>query len=483
MKGTMIQLISKGSEDTHLTITPEFSYFKTVYKRHTNFSMESIETIVSSTPTFGSTKNIKIIREGELLSKVYLEINLPYNTSSNAVWTNRIGFNLIKKVELIIGDTIIERQYGLWMYIWSELTSTFDKHSLLDHIIGPTSLSGSPSNGLPANIPHRLYIPLNFFFCQDYSSSLPIAAILNQDIFIKIYFQDKNNCFQSGDFSQISNNINTRVWIDHIFIERSEELKIVQKTHKYLINIPQYYKKNLETSGVNTVNIPFKLKCKELFWILKTKNISQNTDKFTDFTKGVIQNTPVAQFYQHYNYGGWKTELREGSYTSTQLLGLNTDFNSLSSVITNGLTVVLYTGTNFDGNKIRLVKDNSGLGIYNDKIQSVQIINNNNNNSLLEEAQLKINSKNLLSSKNRTYEYFNYILPYKYHTGYPPLGLNVYPFCLNPEDNNLSGYLNLDNINKFSLIVKCQKSTIHIFSTSYNILEIKDNNCILKYKY
>ena len=107
MKGTMIQLISKGSEDTHLTITPEFSYFKTVYKRHTNFSMEAIETIIVSTPTFGSTKKIKILREGELLSKVYLEINLPYHASSNAVWTNRIGFNLIKKVELISSYIIL----------------------------------------------------------------------------------------------------------------------------------------------------------------------------------------------------------------------------------------------------------------------------------------------------------------------------------------------------------------------------------------
>lgn len=483
MKGTMIQLISKGSEDSHLTITPEFSYFKTVYKRHTNFSMESIETIISSIPTFGSTKKINIIREGELLSKVYLEVNLPYHASSNAVWTNRIGFNLIKKVELIIGDTIIERQYGMWMYIWSELTSNYDKHSMLDHLIGPTSLSGNPSNGLPANIPHKLYIPLNFFFCQDYSLSLPIAAILNQDIYIKIYFEEKINCFQSGDFSQISNNINTRLWIDNIFLERSEELKIVQKNHRYLINIPQFYKKNLETSGVNTINIPFKLWCKELFWVLKKKNVTENTDKFTDFTAGVVQNAPTAKFYQHYNYGGWQTELQEGSYNNTQLLALNSDFNSLSSVLTNGLTVMLYTGPNFDGNKIKLVKDNSGLGIYNDRIQSVRIINEKKDNSLLQEAQIKIDSKNFLSSKNRSYEYFNYILPYKYHSGYPPLGINVFPFCLEPENNNLSGYLNLDNIKKFSLTVKSEKCTIFIFSNSFNFLEIKDNNCILKYKY
>ena len=162
MKGTIVQLRGKGAEDIHLTTEPEITFFKAVYKKHTNFSMENIEAPFNTKPKFGSTCFVRLLREGDLISKVYLQLELPYEENSTAYWTNRIGFNIIKKVEVIIGNTIVERQYGLWMYLWSELTSTFDKHKILNDMVGFTSRSGEKSIGLPANQPNKLNIPLNF---------------------------------------------------------------------------------------------------------------------------------------------------------------------------------------------------------------------------------------------------------------------------------------------------------------------------------
>ena len=95
MKGALQQLKFKGSEDINLNIDPEISYFKKIYKRHSNFSMESIEHNITNPAKFGGISLVKLIKQGELISKMYLEIDLPYETNSTARWTNRIGFNII----------------------------------------------------------------------------------------------------------------------------------------------------------------------------------------------------------------------------------------------------------------------------------------------------------------------------------------------------------------------------------------------------
>lgn len=482
MKGTLVQLQGKGVEDFHLTTNPEFSYFKTVYKRYTPFSMESIECFFNKKPKFGSVCSATLNRSGSLISKVYLEVDLPYSENSNATWTNRVGFNLIKKIELIIGDTIIERQIGLWMYLWSELSSTFDKHKILDDLIGTTSKSNLFTNGLSANVPHKLIIPINLYFCKNIENALPVSAITNQNITFKFYFEKKDKCLQNGNIDD--DIINSRLWIDHIYVEKTEEIKIIQRPHSYLIEIPQHYEKNLNNDGDNLINIPFKLPCKELIWILKKKNLENSNDKFTNFTEGLNNAVKFASFYQHYNYGGWEINLEPGNYNNNRLLQINPDFNMLSSVKINGLTIILYTGNNFNGNSITLTENNSGLGIYNDSIRSIKILNNlRSNMNLLNSVQMKIDSKNIFSTSKKNNVYFNKYIPYRYHKGNPNLGIYSYPFCIYPEDYQPSGFLNLSNVNKFNLQLNCKKSLAHIFSLSYNVLEIKDNMCSLKYKY
>lgn len=485
MKGSLIQLISKSSEDVYLTTIPQFSYFQKIYKRHTNFSMESIDKIITSTPTFNSTSIIKLPRYGEFISKIYLEVDLPYNSSSNAMWTNRVGYNLLKRIEFYIGDILIEKQYGLWMYIWSELSLSYDKHKMLDDLVGPTSSGGSASFGLNSNVSHKLHIPLNFYFCKNYALALPICSLLYQDMYIKIYFEEKSKCFQSGDFSLISNNIKSKLWFDYIFVEKQEALDFIQNDLEYLITIPVYHKKNLNSNGINNIPLPFSLPCKELIWVNKKTSLTGNADKFTDFTNGILSNSTKVFFYQNLNYGGWETQIGVGNYTNSDLLTLNASFNGMGSLKTNGLTVLLYTGNNFDGIEYKIEKDNTGDILFNDKVRSVKILDLNRQINILRTAQIKINSKNVFSSKDKIYQYFNYLIPYKYHTGNPPLGINSYPFCLYPENIGSSGILNLklNQIKKFSLQVNCDISTIHVFGNCINFLEIKNNIAKIKLNY
>jgi hypothetical protein len=375
MKGSGIQLVSQGAENIYLNLNPEFSYFKAVYKRHTHFSIEAVEIPFSNDLKFDSIVSTKINKDGDLLSKIYLQVDLPYDISSNAQWTKRIGFNIIKKVELIIGNKVIDRHIGLWMHLWAELSHTNDKKGLLDNMV----------EGLNVNTEHSLIIPLQFSFCRHYGLALPLLAIYNEDIYIKFYMESKVNCIQSGNLPT-DDLSNPKLWVDYIFVESQERQNILSNDLDYLFDTSEYLKKSLTSSTANNIIIPFTKPCKELIFAITDRNITSNVDKFTDYLK-------------------------------------------------------------------------------------------------ITDVQLKINSKNVYSSGAKTNDHTNGIVPYQCHTGVPSLYINCLTFSLYPENLEPSGFLELNNISRFSILLNLTSTTglLHLFSSCYNILKIRNGRVFLEY--
>lgn len=77
MAGGLIQIAAYGSQDLFLTGTPEITFFKVVYRRHTNFSMESIRVTFDDPVSLGGFSVVKIPKVGDLMYKTYLEVLLP----------------------------------------------------------------------------------------------------------------------------------------------------------------------------------------------------------------------------------------------------------------------------------------------------------------------------------------------------------------------------------------------------------------------
>ncbi len=280
-RGALVQLVSFGSEDLIILGDPQITFFKNIYKRHTDFSIESIQILFTDIPGFNTTNTVIIRRQGDLISRLYLEVTLPYDINSDGYWTNRVGFNLINRVELYIGKKLIDRIYGVWLHIWAELTHNTDMKQILNKMVGNTMNDGF-SDGLPCNVPHKLIIPIPFFFSKHLGLSLPLNAIRNnQDITLKFFFEKKENCIQtglipSGDISEVS------LWGDYIFLETSENRLFVQHELEYLIDVNQHLERNLVVTGTKTIRLPFNLPCKELQWIVY--NTKRTGDKFTDLT-------------------------------------------------------------------------------------------------------------------------------------------------------------------------------------------------------
>jgi hypothetical protein len=106
MGGALLQVVAVGQQDIYLTSNPEITFFKVVYRRHTNFAIESIEQTFSGTPDFGRRATCNISRNGDLIHKVYLQVDLPtltVNSGATVTWVEQVGHALIEEVEVEIG--------------------------------------------------------------------------------------------------------------------------------------------------------------------------------------------------------------------------------------------------------------------------------------------------------------------------------------------------------------------------------------------
>ena len=238
MGGGLMQLVAYGAQDIYLTGNPQITFFKVVYRRHTNFSMETIQQTINgtSTATSGGSGTVTISRNGDLVHKVYV-------TSSTASIEN--GDELVSEVELEIGGQRIDRHYKEWNQIWNELTTTESKAAGLLAMQGCVGSSGNDGVGL-------VQIPLNFWFCRNPGLALPLIALQYHEVKLKFTWGTQSN--QTAADCQ--------VWCDYIYLDTDERRRFAQVSHEYLIEQIQKQSASASTSQKLNFNHPVK----ELIW-------------------------------------------------------------------------------------------------------------------------------------------------------------------------------------------------------------------------
>ena len=133
-----MQLVAIGAQDTFLIENPIITFYKTVYFRHTNFSMESIENYFNGNPKLGHRITSTINRNGDLLTNLWLEVEMEGDLC------NSTGHSLIEYVELEIGGQIIDTHYGEWLEILSELSLIEEKRLGYNKMINKTNKTPYP---------------------------------------------------------------------------------------------------------------------------------------------------------------------------------------------------------------------------------------------------------------------------------------------------------------------------------------------------
>jgi hypothetical protein len=161
-----MELVAYGAQDIYLTGNPQITFWKVVYRRHTNFAIESVAQTFNGTADFGKTPNAVISRNGDLIHRVYLQVDLPAlaNAAGTVNWVRNIGHVLIDYVEFHIGGQLIDKQYGDWMNIWNELCLPAEKADGYNVMIGNTVDLTTPAAAIAAA---TIYVPLQFWFCRN----------------------------------------------------------------------------------------------------------------------------------------------------------------------------------------------------------------------------------------------------------------------------------------------------------------------------
>ena len=121
-----MQLVAYGAQDIYLTGNPQITFFKVVYRRHTNFSMESIEQTFNGTAGYGNSVTATISRNGDLVGRMYLEHDAAFTSSAvGAIGVfAQYGSRLIKECEVEIGGQRIDKHYGHWLSAYTQLTES-----------------------------------------------------------------------------------------------------------------------------------------------------------------------------------------------------------------------------------------------------------------------------------------------------------------------------------------------------------------------
>jgi len=237
MGGGLLQLVANGAQDVYLTGNPQITFFKMVYRRHTNFSIETIAQTFNGTTNFGNKVTCDIARNGDLISRMTLKVKLPA-VGSNSVWSgycNNIGHALVKEIELEIGGQLIDKHYSEWLDILDEINDNEEQRKMLFKYTTEASLRTN-------NAARTVYIPLKFWFCNNPGLALPLIALQYHEVKIKVTFRTMAQLVKSdAAFTSPAGSITSAdLLVDYIYLDTDERRRFAQSSHEYLIEQLQY---------------------------------------------------------------------------------------------------------------------------------------------------------------------------------------------------------------------------------------------------
>lgn len=469
----LMQMVLAGQQDQYITQNPQISYFKYVYKRHTNFAMESIPLNFLSNPLLKPDGEdhfyrCNVGRHADLLSNLYFCFTLPNIYSSDKYkfrWIENVGNIFVKRATVNIGSVVIDSLMGEWLSIWNELTlkdnSSYNRLvGQIPELISPTiadtrigvknnkfyyifyPASDFSKREAPSIKEKKLYVPLNFWFTRNPALALPICKLQNAEIYVTIHTKGSEYLYQvwsdivdayvsptfynalhgdNIDIHKFAPNITLNPYIDanYIYLEESERNALLMPGNNRRM---QYVIEQVTASTQTTVSSKSSA----------SVDINLNVHKHT---KEIIWTVRRDDYYKYNIFN---------NYTASPL------YNEYSKIITG--------------------------------------------------AALVWNSTNLRIEKDA--DYFGYLQPYQHHTNVPRVGIYCYSFALFPEKINPTGSYNAsvvntklrlsidgtyrnDNINeKLRLNGKNEYEfdyLINVYTISMNVFEIIGGVAGLKY--
>jgi len=517
-----MQLVAYGAQDVFLTGTPEITFWKVSYRRHTNFAMESIEQTFSGQADFGRRVTCTVSRNGDLAYRTYLQVTLPEinqnmahqdDAGVYARWLDFPGEQLIAQVEIEIGGQRIDRQYGDWMHIWNQLTMASEQeagyHKMVGNttqltfitdpdfapVSGPCAAAGGPQqvcaprDALPET---TLYIPLSFWYCRNPGLALPLIALQYHEVKINIDFRPIGECLWACKaLDSVTGTVSTTnayqqslvaasLYVDYIFLDTDERRKMAQNPHEYLIEQVQFTGDESVGSSSNKIKLNFNHPCKELIWVVQPDS---NVDYCASLEAASVLYRSLGA--QPFNYTDAVDALPNAVHAFGGKAALDTFINE-SGLFDMDLAAdasLAATGQHANADDITTQQvavskqsavSDAGTFVLAETSKDMHCWGENP----VVTAKLQLNGQDRISEREGSY--FDVVQPFQHHTRHPDTGINVYSFALRPEEHQPSGTCNFSRIDNAVLQLVLSSSTVagtatakvRVYAVNYNVLRI-----------
>lgn len=418
MPGGLLQLVSFGAQNLYLNGNPSISFFKKVYRTHSNFAYESIKLSFNrNTINYHTNTELytKIDRNGDLINNIYFVFTMPVIRKRGDhifKYCEFLGESIIEEYSISIGGNVIDKQYGEWLHIWNELSLISSKRYGYEKMIGnipeyykPDDYNNKEDNDIQC--PERkIVVPLMFWFNKSPGLALPLIALQYHDIAIHITLRPLKHLYVERPYTKtstfervedgstyfgVSDGLNIQPYLEcqYVFLDNEERTFFSQNSLDYLIE--QIFRVEFMSLGTNNIlDLKLQNPVKEIIWVLG----------------------------------------RNDRYSKNKWLNFGDDNNE-------------------------------------DDLEH-DILNN---------AKITFNGLDRIEEKDSSF--YSLIQPYQHHTCIPKNGIYLYSFSLYPEKFQPSGACNMSRINRIHLHMNLKqpldssyKYDCNVYTTHYNFLRI-----------
>lgn len=512
MGGGLMQLVAYGAQDVYLSGNPQITFFKVVYRRHTNFSTEPIQQVWNGVGDFGRTVTCNVNRNGDLITNMYVAVLLDERTpDASRPWgyVNRLGHAMVKECKVEIGGSKIDEQYGDWLNIWYELTHKVGQERGYAKMIGDVDNLTQVSSSTHRS--YQMYVPLQFWFNRNNGLALPLIALQYHDVRITVEFRSANELVNYNTTSPTQTELpamkDCYLLIDYVYLDSEERKRFAQASHEYLIEQLQFTGAETLTGSNQKYRLNFNHPSKYLVWTpqlerhyTRTNWLSYASDGNWNAARDRFAKVIAAVSSDTFTYvaADFDFKIKSENATAGDLVSTNLSVPTKSGItaamlakidvkfvaqsvdgdtvtIANGTSVATVTQELLDNAVVtrndltmedisltlsqlqgtNAANASSALGFFAQSVINYHNYGNfvDGSDNPVSEAKLQLNGHDRFQERDG--HYFNYVQPCQHFSNTPSDGVNVYSFALKAEEHQPSGTCNFSRIDNSTLQVKC----------------------------
>jgi hypothetical protein len=316
----LIENHDEESLDKCFTHNPTVSFFQPQKsKSYYPFARNTISIEFKEKFDFDKTVTVELPYKGDLISRMFVEIDLPTLTPNNtsASYVNNIGMAIFDWMEIEVAGQVIGRLYSEFAHLWNILTTKEDQRT------GVSWMTRNFDNFTTSSFTGgKIFVPLYFWFNTKLNQAFPIGAITHNKVIMRFKTKSFSNLWVSDDDEAPTGTYSVdsaKLLVDYYLVSKDEVKNFRRLPHHYLIHQVQRVTKSIG-SGTSSYTLDlseFRNSVTEIIWVLQRSDSRTSKDWFnySDSLSGTSDD-PLLNARIYYD-GDERTELLSGKYFRT----------------------------------------------------------------------------------------------------------------------------------------------------------------------